>query len=202
MTSRKVPKPYHPFRSIHTEVPVSPLVNPSIDGGQRMNFQLDQRSSYTTLTNSFGASFPPHQQHLAPPHVHTITPSYSIADGASFGTPIPGPTSPVGGPVLSISSETSASSGQGTTVASPIALTVAAAVSQDPQGTRRYVCDECGASFSQKQVRDHHIKDQHSPPGTCPMCSRFVWPRGRPGLLKAHIGRYHLPPASQGAQRR
>ncbi|KAH9957177.1 hypothetical protein BGW80DRAFT_1383263 [Lactifluus volemus] len=164
-----------------------------------MNFQLDQRSSYSTLENAFRESFPPHQRHLTSPSTHTITPLYSAADAPSFGTPIPGPTLPVGGPVLSIPSEASASSGQGTAVASP---NVAAAVGQDPQSTGRYVCDDCGASFSQKQVRDRHIKDQHSPPGTCPMCSWFVWPRGRPGLLKAHIGKYHLPPVSRGAQRR
>jgi hypothetical protein len=161
-----------------------------------MNFQLDQMSSYSTLANALGD-----QQPLAPPSTHAIIPSYSTADAASFGTPIPGPTLPVpaGGPVLSISSETLATSGQGTAVASPIALKVpTAAGGQDPQGPGRYMCSEpgCQASFTQEQVRTRHFKDIHLPPGTCPNCSWFKWPRGRPGLLTAHQKKYHMPSVS------
>ncbi|KAH9970404.1 hypothetical protein BGW80DRAFT_1330443 [Lactifluus volemus] len=152
----------------------------------RFDFTFDFTSSYSTLSN-------------ATPSTQTITPSYSTSDAASFGTPIPGPTLPVpvGGPVLSISSGTSTSSGQGTAVVSPIALNVAAVEGQNFQGPGRHKCNEpgCKASFTQKQVRNRHFKDQHSPRGTCPNCS-WTWPSGRPGLLTAHQKKYHMPSVS------
>ncbi|KAH9957170.1 hypothetical protein BGW80DRAFT_1448689 [Lactifluus volemus] len=183
VTSEHIPTPHHPFRSIHTEV------------------RFDQRNSYSTLANALGESFLPYQRHSAPPSTHTITPSYSTADAASFGTPIPGPTLPVsvGGPVLSISSGTSATSGQGTAVASPIALNVpAAAEGQDLQGPGRCMCSEpgCQASFTQKKAQSRHFKDKHMPPRTCPECPWFTWPLGRPDKLKAHNKEYHIPSAS------
>jgi hypothetical protein len=165
-----------------------------------MNFQLDQRSSYSALANAFGELFPLREQHVAPPSTDTITPSYSTADATSFGTPILGQTLPVpvDGPMLSsqVPSETSVSSesGQGTAIVSPIALNVAAAVGQDPQGSERFMCNEpeCEASFIQEQGLNRHFKDKHLPPGTCPNCPWFTWPRGRPGLLKAHQEKYHM----------
>jgi hypothetical protein len=154
-------------------------------------------SSFSTLSNALGELFPPHQQHSVPPSTHTITLSYSTADAASFETHILGPTLPVGGPVLSISSGTSASSGESTAVVSPIVLNVAAAEGQDSQGPGRHKCNKpgCKASFTQKQVRNRHFKDQHSPRGTCPNCS-WTWPSGRPGLLTAHQKKYHMPSVS------
>jgi hypothetical protein len=153
-------------------------------------------SSYSTLANALGGLFPPHQQLLAPPSTHTIIPSYSTANGM----PIPGPTLPVpvGGPVLSISSGMSASSGQGTAVVSPIALNVAAADGQDPQGPGRHKCHKpgCKVIFTQEQVRNRHFKDKHMPPGTCPECPWFTWPLGRPDKLKAHNKEYHMPSIS------
>ena len=151
-------------------------------------------SSFSTLANALGESFPPHQQHLLPPSIHTITPSYSTqaADAAFFWTSTPRPTLSVGGPVSSISSETSASPCQDT---SPIALNVAAVVGQEFRGSRRHLCDKCGASFRQKQVRNRHFRDKHLPPGTCPKCP-FKFPKGRPGVLKAHLKEYHTPSRS------
>ncbi|KAH9970393.1 hypothetical protein BGW80DRAFT_576210 [Lactifluus volemus] len=182
ISSEHIPTPYHPFRSIHTEV------------------RFDQRSSYSTLANALGESFPLYQQHSAPPSTHTISPSYPTADAASFGPHIPGPTSPVsvGGPVSSISSGTSASSGQGTAVVSPIASNVAAAVGQDHQGPGRFFCGYpgCERSFIQEQGLTRHFKDIHLPPGTCPNCTSFRWPRGRPGLLTAHQKKCHMPSVS------
>ncbi|KAH9970411.1 hypothetical protein BGW80DRAFT_576713 [Lactifluus volemus] len=177
VTSKHIPSPYHRFRSIHTKVP------------------LNQMSSYSTLVggNAFGESLPPHQQYSVPPSTHTITLSYPTADAASFGMHIPGPMLPVGGHVLSTtSSETSTSSGQGTAVVSPIALNVAAA---EGQGPGWLLCGEpgCGSSFTYEQVRTRHFKNVHLPPGACPNCSWFKWPRGRPGLLTDHHRKYHMP---------
>ncbi|KAH9970386.1 hypothetical protein BGW80DRAFT_1330262 [Lactifluus volemus] len=168
MASEHLPRPSRPVHSIHTEVP------------------LDQRSSHSALANAFGQSYLSDQQHSAPPSTQTITPSYPT-DAASFGPPIPGPTLPVavGGSVLSISSETSASSGQGTAVV---------AEGQDP---KLFLCGEhrCQASFTKKKAYNRHFKDKHMPPGTCPECS-FTWPLGRPDKLTAHKKEYHMPSPS------